>query len=567
MKWGWIDVKKMTLHQGENLTQKMEFIHPDDENAEDRTVIRVPLSKPILPGRTAIVDVEFEAQLPTIVARTGYYKNFVMAAQWFPKIGVYEKKGDRYATTGQWNCHQFHSETEFFADYGVYDVSITLPKNYVTGAVGLLQSEKENPDSTKTVMYHAEDVHDFSWTASPDFVAVEDQWKNVKIRLLTQAYKVPSVSNKHIESVKGALQKFNELVGEYPYPNLTIVDPPRNADHAGGMEYPSLITTLSIWGLPSKIHLNEAVTIHEFGHQYFYGMLGSNEFEEAWLDEGFTQYFETRIMNALYGEKKSMIDLLGFGFDDLEFTRWEYTDMINPKLAPTLQNAWQYTAGGYDEFTYFKSTMILTTLERMIGQPVMDEVIHVYFDRWKFKHPCTRDFIAVVNEVVLKNHGNKFGDNMNWFFDQVLSGTDICDYELSRIDVHPVARSAGIFDSANIQEKPDSTLRSKHSTMFDSRIIVSRLGEIKLPLDVLIHFEDGTEVRESWDGQARWKEFNYTGKAKVVWAKADPDGVLALDINQNNNSRTLEVNSLPFWKYTAKFMTFVQSILQWTALF
>ena len=265
--WGWIDVKKMVIRYGEDLTKKIAYIHPDDDNNQDQTVIRVPLKKYIRRGKTITIDIEFEAQLPRIYARTGYEDNFFMVAQWFPKIGVYEAAGDRYATKGSWNCHQFHAETEFFSDYGVYNVEIIVPQNYIVGAVGLLQQELKNSDTTKTLRFRAEDVHDFSWTASPDFTVVEDQWRSVHIRLLTENYKVGSISESYIQSVKVALQHLNEWVGTYPYPNVTIVDPPLKAERAGGMEYPTLITGISVWGMPKSIRWVEQVTIHEFGHQ------------------------------------------------------------------------------------------------------------------------------------------------------------------------------------------------------------------------------------------------------------------------------------------------------------
>ena len=565
--WGWIDIKKMVVRDGEDLTNKISYIHPDDDNIKDQSVIRVPLTKPLPGGSTITIDLEFEAHLPSIYSRTGYEGNFFMVAQWFPKIGVYEAAGDRYATKGSWNCHQFHSTTEFFADYGVYNVEIIVPQTYIVGAVGLLQQELKNSDSTKTLIYHAEDVHDFSWTASPGFTVVEDQWRSVHIRLLTQNYKVGSISNGYIQSVKVALQHLNDWVGTYPYPNVTIVDPPLKAQRAGGMEYPTLITGLSVWGIPKSIRMVELVTIHEFTHQYFYGLVGSNEFEEAWLDEGFTQYFESRIMNAEYGEKTSLVDMFGLNIGDFEFNRWGYTGMSNSKIAPTLQPAWQYRAGGYDNLTYNKSATLLTTLERMVSRAVMDEIMHTYFERWKFKHPCTRDFIAVVNEIVHKQYGDKFGPDMNWYFDQVLSGTDICDYELTKIEVNELHHETGIFEEKGGKAPLHRQRGEKPDSLYESVVLISRLGEMKMPVTVLVRFDDGREVRETWDGQDRWKQFTYTGTSSVISGTVDPDNILALDINANNNSKTVRPSSLPFWKYTTKFMTLVQAILHSMLLF
>lgn len=565
--WGWIDVTSMNVRNGEELKSKMEFIHPDDDNAIDQTVFRVLLSKPVLPHQTISIDINFIAKLPKVFARTGYSQDYFMCGQWFPKIGVYEPAGMRYATKGQWNCHQFHANSEFYADYGVYDVDMTVPKDYVVGATGILEHERMIGDSTKTCFYHAEDVHDFSWTASPLYKVVEDQWRHVKIRLLIQPDRLKGQAERYLRSAKAALAYLDEHVGKYPYPNLTIVDPQWGAEGAWGMEYPTLITGGTYWGIPSGLRLTELVTVHEFGHQYFYGLVGSNEFEEAWLDEGITQYYETRIMDATYGARTATLDLMGFHMGDFEFTRSGYTGLDNPKIAPTFAYAWDYRAGGYGSMTYSKSTTFLTTLQRMIGNDVMDEVMKTYFDRWKFKHPCSKDFIVVVNEVVKKRLGDKFGKDMNWFFDQVLYGTDVCDYELSGIRNEIVFGTRGLVDSAGIKTTPREKYDPKKALIYESRVLVARLGEVRIPVDVLVHFEDGRETRERWDGQARWKEFKYTRQQKVVWAKVDPDDVLAIDINVNNNSKTTEATSQPIWKYTVKFLFWIQDLLQYSALF
>src|SRR5215471_12296787 len=114
-EWGWIDVNKMKLAGGEDLTSKIEFIHPDDDNSDDQTVIRAPLSKPVNPGETIELDIKFTAQLPRVFARTGYWASFALVGQWFPKIGVWESAGERRRVEAGWNCHQFHATSEFFA--------------------------------------------------------------------------------------------------------------------------------------------------------------------------------------------------------------------------------------------------------------------------------------------------------------------------------------------------------------------------------------------------------------------------------------------------------------------
>jgi hypothetical protein len=563
--WGWLDVKSMKTAEGEDLRPRIEFIHPDDDNSKDQTVIRVPLTKPVRPKQSIQLNIDFVAKLPRIFARTGYYQNYYMVAQWFPKIGVYEAAGQRYAVKGQWNCHQFHANTEFYADYGVYDVDMTVPKDLVVGATGILQSVKENGDGTKTVSHHAEDVHDFAWTASPTYVDLSEQWRHVKIRVLMQPQRVHQ-AERYFQSAKAALEYFHNHVGLYPYPNLTIVDPAYGAMGAGGMEYPTLITAGSFWGIGTSLKFAELVTVHEFGHNYWYGLVGNNEFEEAWMDEGFNTYYETRIMDEVYGVKTSAIELPGFQSGDLESSRSSYAGMANPKIAPVFTHAWEFKQGGYGTLTYQKTAVFLTTLERMIGRTVMDTLMKTYFNRWKFKHPCARDFLATVNEIVPKFHGNKFGRDLNWYFDQVLYGTDVCDYALRYIANNEVNPIQGVVEregkKVTLEEKKDIETKK----LYDSRAVAIRLGEIKLPTSVLVHFDNGQEVREQWDGQSRWVEFKYRRPEKIVWATVDPDTVLVIDINWMNNSKTTEPPTPPIWKYTLKFLFWLQNAFQLAAI-
>ena len=204
-----------------------QFIQPDErdgapQNHDDHTVVRVPLSKPVGPGETIVLDITFRAKLPQIFARTGFSRDFFLVGQWFPKIGVYEPAGTRYATTGQWNCHQFHAHSEFYADYGVYDVNMTVPKTYWVSATGLFQSEKLHDNNTKTIRYHAEDVVDFAWTASPHFQVIRDQWKRpsggtVALELVMQPEHADQ-AGRHLTAVKAALAYFDKHLGQYPFP-------------------------------------------------------------------------------------------------------------------------------------------------------------------------------------------------------------------------------------------------------------------------------------------------------------------------------------------------------------
>lgn len=556
--WGYVDVLSMKRIGGEDLTPRIKFIQPDDGNKDDQTVISVQLDKPIKPNEEISLEIIFKSKLPRIFARTGFAGDYYLVGQWYPKIGVYEYPGIRYAEKSQWNCHQFHANSEFYADFAAYDVNITAPSNFIVGATGVLQSKINNSDGTSTHHYRAEDVIDFAWTASPYFKVVNDQWRDVKIKLMVQPEHF-NQSDRYISSLKNALEYFDQNLGKYPYTTITVVDPPLNAFGSGGMEYPTFITGGTIWNLPEGLKLLEQVTIHEFGHNYFMGVLATNEFEEAFLDEGFNQYFETRIMDKYYGAETSFIDMCGFHGGDFEFSRQGYVGLKNPKLAEIYRKAWDYTVGGYGAFTYFKTAVMMKTLEGLVGTPTMDEIMKTYYERWKFKHPCVKDFIAIVNEVVNKNLGRKLGDNMNWFFDEVLYGSDICDYKLASISNIEKENAKGIYDSSGVKKFYADQKNDKPD--YKSSVVVYRLGEVKLPVEVLVHFDDGKEVLENWDGQARTMEYKFNGKSKVVWAKVDPNNKIPLDINLINNTLSTEPEKGVFNKYAAKVLFWVQNVM------
>ena len=539
---GWIDVTSMKRENGTDLTKQVKFIQPDDGNKEDKTVISVQLDKPLRPSEEIELQINFSAKLPKIFARTGFADNYYLMGQWFPKIGVYEYPGIRYAEKGGWNCHQFHSNSEFYADFAEYDVNITVPSNFVVGAVGLLQSARKNEDGTTTHHYRAEDVIDFAWTASPNFKVLYDNWNDVKIKLMIQPEHLEQ-AERHFYSVKAALNYFEKNLGKYPYPNLTIVDPPFNASGSGGMEYPTFITAGTIWKLPAGLRMPELVTIHEFGHNYFMGLLASNEFEEAFLDEGFNQYFETRIMDDTYGLKTAAIDWLGWKIGDFEVSRVGYTGMKNPKSAEIFRKSWEYTEGGYAGYTYMKTAVVLKTLEGLVGMETMNEIMKTYFERWKFKHPCLKDFIAIVNEVTIKNLGRKYGDNMDWFFEQLLYGSDICDYNAQSISNNKTGSKKGKKD------------------LYKSSVILERLGEVKIPVEILVTFNDGKKIIEWWDGKARTKRFEYNCSAKIVSAQIDPFNKNQMDINSVNNSITVEPERGVFRKYAARALFWLENVM------
>ena len=242
--WASIDVTKLAVAGGADLLGGARFIAPDDNNPDDRTVLLVPLERPVAPGETIEVDFAWTSHVPRTFARTGAIGQYFFIAQWFPKIGVFEDTG--------WQCRQFHATTEFFADFGVYDVSVTVPTGWLLGATGRERSRTDRGNGTTTHRYVEADVHDFAWTTGPNFVERLERFESpglppVDIRLLLQAEHVDQ-AQRHLDATRAALKYYGLWFGPYPYGHVTVVDPvtifnpASQGGSTGGMEYPTLFT-------------------------------------------------------------------------------------------------------------------------------------------------------------------------------------------------------------------------------------------------------------------------------------------------------------------------------------
>lgn len=552
---GWIDIKSISDKDGSDLSGSVSFISPDDGNPDDKTVINVILKKTANPGDTVFMNIAFESKLPSQIRRTGYNDDFFFVAQWFPKFGVYETPGMRYAVKGGWNCHQFHSNSEFYSNHSVYDVKISLPKEYVVGSGGMLIDEKDNSDGNKTITYRAEDIVDFAWTAWPKYAVNTDQWKHVKITFLSPPERKNQVA-RQLQSVKNALEYLEEKVGPYPWPHLTFVDPPAKGSGAGGMEYTTIFTSESFFGVPASLHMPEMVTVHEFGHAYFMGILASNEFEEPWLDEGVNSFMEARIMDHYYGKNSGLMDFPFFKMSDKSMSRTSYSTMGSRQVISNNEYSWNYPHGTYSMISYMKTATWLNTMMGILGEETTDEIFREYYRRWAFKHPSGKDFVNVVNDVVKKVDGDKFGPDMNWFFAQTLYGTGICDYKVSKFSNTKIVKPTGRGEKRDSIAKTDTA-----ETLYLSVVQIERAGEIMLPVETLVHFSNGDEVKELWDGISRYKDYTYNGTNKVTWVKIDPEYKITMDVNYLNNSKTDKPDQIPVKRMTNKLITFMEFLI------
>ena len=554
-EWGWIDIEKIDRAGGADLSKNMRYIQLDDGNTADQSVLEVTLDQPVLPGETAVFNLKWRAKMPKTIARAGYSKDFYLFCHWFPQLGVWEEN-----KSGQWdwNCHQFFRTTEFYADFGVYDVHITAADKFVMGASGCLVSEKNNGNGTTTRHYHVEDVIDFAWSVYPGFTVQEDRWKDVYIRLLI-APEHAKLGPRYLHALKFALAYLEEHVGKYPYASITVVDPPFHGLRSGLMEYPTLITTGTFYGMPENIRITESLVVHEFVHQYFMGMVASNEKEEAWLDEGFVTYFEDRIIDAAYGEKQSLVDVFGYRFDNRELTRLEYTTMANPREGTVARPGWYFSDANFKALIYSKTATTLRTVQELVGEKAMDQIIRAYFEKWKFRHPKGADFMAVLKEELMRSQDAVFAGQVYDLVEKSIYEAVLLDYAVVRISNELLPAEQGVFGAS----VPAFSYRDGSGTQISlSKVEVQRKGDWVFPVELLVTFEDGTTQTLHWSGVEGSKVFEFRGGPKVVSAQIDPQHKIGLDIDWNNNSMTLQPETAPLWKYAAKTIFWVQQMMQ-----
>jgi hypothetical protein len=534
-EYGSEDIKSLEVVGQGDLTSQLQYIQPDDGNKEDKTVVDVRIPKPIAAGGYVQFKIAFQTKFPETQARSGWKRDFVLGGQWFPKVGVWWH--------GAWNCHQYHAMTEFFADFGVYDVKLTVPQYEMVGASGVKVAEANNPDNTKTVTYHGDDIHDFAWTASPRYKVKEDgvfqgQMGPVQMRILMQPAHWSQVG-RHEKILKESLQHFENWYGPYPYKTITLVDPEPDSA-AGGMEYPTFITGETSWFMPGGLHLPEIVVEHEFGHQYWYGMVATNEFEDAWMDEGINSYTEVKVLDSILGKNTSGISLAGATLGERELQRLGYIGVAD--VDPIAQKAYDYYSfNSYGGVTYGKTASALLTLEGIIGEDTMAKAMHAYFMKYRFTHPTKEDFLKTIEEVS--------GKDLRWYFNQAIYGSQVLDYRVSKIESFPV----------NWYEEKKNRAKDDKNTVYRSYVWLQRKEDFVMPVEVEIKFDNGEKVREHWDGVNRWTKFMYEKKAKVESAEIDPDHKIQLDRNDFNNSYTREEPA----KARSKLMNYWLFATQW----
>ena len=499
--------------------QKIDKLTQDGKKLKyqvEGTILEVELAKPLLPGQATVFEMDFNAQVPLQVRRSGRdNKEGVRYSmtQWYPKMVEYDYQG--------WNANPYIGR-EFHGVWGSFDVKIQIDKSYVLGGTGYVQNPEvvqhgygtgksttpETQGEKLTWHFNAPLVHDFAWVADPDFKHTTSTLDNgTVLHFLYQ----PDTNYTAWDSLpkygKRVFEIMNANFGEYPYKQYTVA---QGGD--GGMEYPML--TL-ITGKRSKGSLI-GVTVHEANHSWYQHLLATNEALYPWMDEGFTSYASDFVMHELFptftpyeGSYRSYFSLVASGKQEALTTHADHYE----------------TNRAYGTASYSMGLIFLRQLSYVVGEELLMNSLRRYFAEWKYKHPTPNDFIRVVEK--------ESGLELTWYIEQWIGTTNTIDYGIKWL------------------QEDDETDKT--------HVILERKGKLPMPVDVKIVYEDG---KEEWiniplrimrgEKSAENEMKNYNVRADWPWTyptyelildcedediksiEIDPSGRMA-DVDRSNN--------------------------------
>jgi peptidase M1-like protein len=536
--WGQISVLRLSARElpGVDLLAAMEAHSPGDPL--DETDRRVALPSPVAPGAGLTLEIAWQAILPEIVERTGFSRDFYFVAQWFPKLA-------RLEATGEWAHFAFHPHAEFYADFGDYDVTLDVPSDMIVGATGRRTSETRVGER-RIIVQRAQAVHDFAWTAWPRFQERHERILETDVHLLYPRGHDRN-AERTLETLRFALPFFGARYGQYPYADLTVVHPPSHAAAAGGMEYPTLITTGGPWHSGYWGRGVETVTLHELGHQWFYGLLATNEARWPFLDEGLNSYAESVAAEAMFGAA-SASKLLGFEFSSAAVHR--ALMQLEPQTA-----ALALPASGFVSFAelgavvYSRTALLLRSLGQVYGQVALDQGLQRYAQRYRFGHPEPEDLVALVSEAL----GAPAAQNLRG---ALFQGHGV-NYLVRDLRVAPLTEPRGILT-------PGAPQRSANDpALFESRVSVHREGELRLPVEVLLLTADGERISKHWDGETRVEMISHVGASPVVAAVVDPSQHILVDSSLLDNA--VRQTPVPALNTFDRAVYVFQLLLSWLA--
>ena len=516
--FGRLTIREARL-DGHGRPLELRFDRPDDANPHDRTVGVLPLPAPVAPGEMVVLRLAWETKLHRYFFRSGYSADSLFLMQWYPKLGV--------LADGKWNCHQFHSFTEFYSDFADYAVTLRLPTGWTVVGTGAV-TERAEPEGGVRVELSAENVHDVAVVASRSMKKITRerrprQGDAVKITLFLPeeyAYKQSRI----FSALERVFAFMEEWAGPYLWDQFTTVVPswPTAQGH-GGMEYPQLIVSgLRHFSSPGDPDLDYVLT-HEFIHQYFYGMIATDEVEHPWMDEGFTTYLAVRCLDAQNAVWRPDLRLMGlpiplkpYAFNPEAKIHLNY--YADEGMEEMGKPGWMYASyRSYRANAYNKPALTLATLEHYAGEDAMKTFLRDYFSKYAFAHPGPKEVLDLVSE--------HFGSHWAALLDHLLKKPSRVDYRVLNADAHSCT--------------------------------IGYAGDIVLPVEVRVGFSDGSLRTFVHDSRDRVRRYEFSDKT-VVSVEVDPGRRLVLDTDPRNNTLRLDAGFTPslgaLWARAAHLM-------------
>ena len=481
--FGHIDVTELHVGGKDLLSTAESEIVPGDH-----TQLRVPVDDPIMPGGEVSISIRFEAHLPPLFARAGYDEGFHMVAQWFPKLAVVTPEG-------QWVSFPYHARGEFYSDFADYDLEVIAPRNMVVGATGETMATRDLPEERRLHRFRARRVHDVAFVAWERFLERRMRVGQTEVRTLyPSGYE--TIVDKHETVVRDGLLHFAELFGDYPYPALTMVVPPRGADGAAGMEYPQLFVTAGFHSpLPGIDALDADVTAHELAHQWFQGLIATNEVAWPMLDEGLAQWATGELARA-----RGASGPFGIGFFDV----MRFGAVPEREVLPPAQPAYAFGSGDYGRLVYARTAVVLETIHRSWGRARFLRALQRYCREQRFQHPEPTDLFDAFDQ-----------EYWSGFSEAVLVPS--------------------LFNGAGASVEIASVHSRRHRDGYRTSIDGRRFGAVPIPVSVVLVDDQGGRQWITWPGREQRLIREVDTSHRIVRVVVDPEGRNLLDPDPEDN--------------------------------